>query len=472
MADARMLGRCAAGAEGSEPAITARRVRRPLGFLPRIARALSPDHPTWVALVLALQPVGPLVGNSCRTQKGGTRHPSSTAIDPTHPQRGWPRALAPARAPAALSQAPPPAAAGHRPLGAEAGIFPVVRRKFSPAPERRLENMFKVTILALCTGWSPTPEAAPTAPAPQNATTVEATSQPSPAQGNAPPDTDAADNAVTNTPAQFAADSSTSKAPSRDDRVSELEAQADTAVAAGHHLAAAQLYGELYELEPVPAHLWAKAQLERVGGGCKAAISSYTRYIAATPKPSDAAIAAAQRHVESCRATLRGEAAELDAKEDPRAYAKRIRREMQREQPQRGPIAKTKKARALELRESRLAALAALPPPPDSPLLADPAAVWVGVAGLSFTGTSSIVLGHMFRANQRKLDAGTYFEFNEEWNTAQRARRAWPILMGLGSGLILGSVIRYVVLGSERRKVKKARRQLIRALEATGGYTP
>ncbi len=79
-------------------------------------------------------------------------------------------------------------------------------------------------------------------------------------------------------------------------------ARAKAAYDRGDFVAAAAALAEAYEADPQPAYLYARAQAERYGGDCEAAIEHYEAFLAT--KPEAKAAEAARTNLQECRAEV------------------------------------------------------------------------------------------------------------------------------------------------------------------------
>lgn len=202
------------------------------------------------------------------------------------------------------------------------------------------------------------------------------------------------------------AESVSARAESVVEPSTDLEREALREADEGRFEEAARLLGELYAREPLPKHLYARGQAQRLAGDCEAAIESLQAFVATGPPAAD--VTDAEHWIEVCRAQL---GVGDDAPEPP------------------PPVPPE--------------AVDAEPPPRPwhrDPLAASLLGVGLGVAavGGGFVGSAFVLADGSPREAQ-----SAYVERGER--AQRRAAVGWS-LVGVGTSLVIGAVVRWVIL--------------------------
>jgi len=185
---------------------------------------------------------------------------------------------------------------------------------------------------------------------------------------------------------------------------------------------------EAYATDPQPAYLYARAQAERMRGGCKPAIALYERFLQSGPTEQQSVDT--QRHIRLCEEILFNEQLEANPEPPP---------------PVAAPLAE---GSSIQLS----------PDDPDEPRPAgrDP----LGLS-LIITGSGMLVAGTAFwglggRDRQRSDLAFTEEEFELQQQQGRRRTIIGASLTGVGASLILGGIIRISVLARRQRATASA----------------
>jgi tetratricopeptide (TPR) repeat protein len=216
-------------------------------------------------------------------------------------------------------------------------------------------------------------------------------------------------------------------ASDRSEAAGRVVERAKVHVAAGEYDKASVAFAEAFTLDPNPAYLYARAQVERFGGDCATAVQLYRAFLAEDPPQEDRALA--ERHIETCGGERVREAAPPEPAPTP--------------------------------------VIDSVPKPdPVEPVGGDVRPVrWVAdVTGGVLVGTGIVGLavglgfyGRALQLDRAADDAATQDAFARDVQRAITFNRVGLVTLGVGSALVVAGVVRYAVVASRGRSRRVAR---------------
>lgn len=194
--------------------------------------------------------------------------------------------------------------------------------------------------------------------------------------------------------------------------------------------AAIEEYKEAYRLSEKPKYLWALAQAQRLGGDCAGAIQGYKAFLRSDSSTKQRELAS--EFIDTCEATIEEEK-------------------------------KKKKKKAQEEAERNAQELPPEPPPPAAPPPETTARWYTDVLGhaLFFGGVTVVAAGSILLivgngevddANQAR-DYATFVSTKDSGQFLQTWGGAGLVV---GTALVAGGVLRYVMVGGSEQKGKEA----------------
>lgn len=206
--------------------------------------------------------------------------------------------------------------------------------------------------------------------------------------------------------------------------------RAEDAFARGDYDAASEHFARAFELEDDRHYLYAWAQAERLGGDCEAAVELYRQFLTLEPPQTEADLA--RENLERCGA---------DPEPTP-AVTEPVSPE-----PTELTEPKDEPAPAVQIRPAE-------PEPRDRDSrdwLRDPVGGVLSGVGIAAMAAGAGVLGHGFVLDGDAPSAPTEDEFVDRKDRARTQVIAGAATLGVGSALLLGGIVRYVVVRRRSR---------------------
>ncbi len=221
-----------------------------------------------------------------------------------------------------------------------------------------------------------------------------------------------------------------------DPKADALFSEAQLAFEEERYADAASLLERAYLIEPVPALLYPWAQAERSQGNCDVAVDLYQQFLNSGVEGSTAE--AAQKNIARCEEEM---AAAAPIVEEPPVEDEGTDDldEIVGTEPEPQPEPEPAKPVDDEPRKTKA-------------WYKDPAGgvlVGLGVAGVA-TGVALVVVAS--GAAEGAPDAGTHDDYLGERDRATSLRNGGAAALSIGSALLLGGVIRYVVVAKKNKK--------------------
>ena len=197
--------------------------------------------------------------------------------------------------------------------------------------------------------------------------------------------------------------------------------RADAAVSEGRWLDAAADYQIVFEATGDLRVRYAQAEALRLGGECARALPMYEEYLAGTPSQANQARTA--QLIRYCEEELEAERA--------------------REAAIAAPVLPPAAPEPIvdDLPE----------PPPPRPWYRDPAGDALAAIGLATAVAGGVVLGLGMREGRTGGDANTDAALGDAIDRAETRTLAGGITLGVGSALLLGGIVRWVVVDRRNR---------------------
>jgi tetratricopeptide (TPR) repeat protein len=195
-----------------------------------------------------------------------------------------------------------------------------------------------------------------------------------------------------------------------------LRERARTSFDAGRFAEAAEVLSELYAIDPRPEYLYSRGQALRLAGDCAGAIGALDAFLATAPPKDD--VADAEHWIARCREHL-----------GP-----------QNEPPP--PVVPKTQAEA---------------PPPAAPAQADvkwqrdPLAVSLCTVGLAGMVTGAGLVGGAFATASSDAEESMSEHVDRQRRADRLAIAGWSVL-GVGSALVVGAIVRWVVVRRRARR--------------------
>lgn len=191
---------------------------------------------------------------------------------------------------------------------------------------------------------------------------------------------------------------------------------------------ASAAFAKAYARTGDPTFLYTRAQAERRAGHCALAIVLYEEFIASAPAPK--ARAAAEKNVEECRATMPVEANTTPVEPEP------------------GPEPEAQPDGGVDPGQD--SPVAEREPAPVRPWHRDPLGGALVGGGLAVAVVGGTLVGLAYRTAKRAPRESDEVRFAGELDQAHTLDRAGGVMLGIGSALIVGGVVRWVVVGRRR----------------------
>lgn len=220
--------------------------------------------------------------------------------------------------------------------------------------------------------------------------------------------------------------SSSSSPSTRIEAASRAVERAKVHVAAGEYEKASAELAEAFDLDPNPAYLYARAQVERFGGDCALAVRLYRAFLAEDPPEQDRALA--ERYIAECEGERRREAAVAETPPPPVIASPPPAPEQQ------GPVRVEGDA---------------TPTRPWASDVTGGVLLGTGIAGLAvglgFTGRALVLDRSADRAS------ATQDEFAHRMQRAITFNRVGWATLGIGTALVAAGILRYGLVARRAR---------------------
>lgn len=213
------------------------------------------------------------------------------------------------------------------------------------------------------------------------------------------------------------------------ERARALARRGEASFSAGRYDEASEAYRDAHGLDPVPFFLFAWARSEQEAGRCQEAIELYQRFIATGPPPED--VDRANLEVGRCYGQLSSGASAAEAESESESEAESEAEVSPEVDPE--------------------PTLADDPRRPRAPWLRDP---WGGVMLATGVAVISVGTGLYLQAQvdaRRAARARTTDEFRSASRRATVLSGGGIAGFSVGSALVVGAVVRYVVVGTRPR---------------------